>query len=114
MLDKRKYVSLSDFSALQNEDSLLPNVFDNILEEQQNDFVQDTSSDAFVNEDEVAEMDSEDSDDEADSEAIGATSVESENADLSDLLIGLRGARLRYEVHKILQHMREFTFLLVL
>ncbi|XP_073042443.1 arginyl-tRNA--protein transferase 2-like isoform X1 [Primulina eburnea] len=95
LLDRRNYVSLSDFSALQNEDSLLPNVFD-ILEEQQNDFVQDTSSDA-VNEDEMAEMDSEDSNDKADSEAIGATSVESENADLSDLLIGLRGARLRYE-----------------
>lgn len=98
LLDRRKYVSLSDFSALQNEDSLLPNVFDNILEEPQNDFVQDTSSDTFVNEDEMAEMDSEDSDSEADSEAIGATSVESEkNVDLSDLLIGLRGARLRYE-----------------
>ncbi|XP_075500053.1 LOW QUALITY PROTEIN: arginyl-tRNA--protein transferase 1-like [Primulina tabacum] len=95
LLDRRNYVSLSDFSALQNEDSLLPNVFDT-LEEQQNDFVQDTSGDA-VNEDEMAEMDSEDSDDEADSEAIGATSVESENADLGDLLIGLRGARLRYE-----------------
>ncbi|XP_073293113.1 arginyl-tRNA--protein transferase 1-like isoform X2 [Primulina huaijiensis] len=95
LLDRRNYVSFSDFSALQNEDSLLPNVFD-ILEEQQNDFVQDTSSDA-VNDDEMAEMDSEDSDDEADSEVIGATSVESENADLSDLLIGLRGSRLRYE-----------------
>ncbi|XP_073121151.1 arginyl-tRNA--protein transferase 1-like isoform X2 [Henckelia pumila] len=98
LLDRRKYVSLSDFTGLQNEDLLLPNVFDNVLEEQQNDIVQDTSSDAFLNEDEMAEGDSEeDSDDEANSEAIGATSVESEDADLSDLLIGLRGVRLRYE-----------------
>ncbi|XP_073017178.1 arginyl-tRNA--protein transferase 1-like isoform X1 [Primulina eburnea] len=97
LLDRRKYVPLSDCSALQNEDSSLPDVFDNITEEEQKDFVQDASSDGFANEDEMAELDSEDSDDEADSEAIGATSVESENADLSDLVIGLRGARLRYE-----------------
>ncbi|KZV23817.1 arginyl-tRNA--protein transferase 1 [Dorcoceras hygrometricum] len=97
LLDRRKYVCLSDFPALQNEHSLLPTVFDDTMEEQLNHFVQDASGDAFVNEDEMAESDSEDSEDESDSEATGATSVESEDADLSDLLIGLRGVRLRYE-----------------
>ncbi|KAG8390103.1 hypothetical protein BUALT_Bualt01G0048800 [Buddleja alternifolia] len=93
-LDKRKYVVLSDFATLQNGESL---PLDNHMEKQQNDSIQEPSNDVFVDEDDMAEIDSEDSDNETDSEASGATTVGSEDADLSNLLIGLKEARLRYK-----------------
>ncbi|KAL0359186.1 UNVERIFIED_CONTAM: Arginyl-tRNA--protein transferase 1 [Sesamum angustifolium] len=101
-LDRRKYVVLSDYSTLQNGGLLPQDVLVN-MEEQQHDFAQEASNDVSINEEEMAEVDSDssDSDDESDSEAGAATSLALEDVDLSNVLFGVRGARLRY---KDLQH----------
>ncbi|KAL2549648.1 Arginyl-tRNA--protein transferase 1 [Forsythia ovata] len=101
LLDRRKYVVLSDFDPSQNGDSSSPpptNVTDNYMEEQHDDPFQEGSIDVYVNDDEeMTELDSEDSDDESDSESNGPTTVESEDVDASNILIGLKGAHLRYK-----------------
>ncbi|PIN09689.1 Arginyl-tRNA-protein transferase [Handroanthus impetiginosus] len=96
LLDRRKYVVLSDFAALQNGDSFPLNVLDNDMEEEQNS-IQEEPNDVSTNDDEMAELDSEDSDDESDSDASVAATTEMEDVDLSNVLIGLKEARLRYK-----------------
>ncbi|KAI3470870.1 hypothetical protein Pfo_027533 [Paulownia fortunei] len=89
-LDRRKYVVLSDYATLQNGESLPLNVLVSHTEQQQNEFAQEASNDVIINEDEMA-LDPDFSDDESESE------VALEDADLSNVLIGVRGARLRYK-----------------
>ncbi|KAL0402898.1 UNVERIFIED_CONTAM: Arginyl-tRNA--protein transferase 1 [Sesamum radiatum] len=96
LLDRRKYVVLSDYATLQNGGLLPQDVLVN-MEEQQNDFAQEASNDVSINEDEMVEVDSDLSDDESDSEAGAATSLALEDVDLSNVLFGVRGARLRYK-----------------
>ncbi|KAL0452741.1 UNVERIFIED_CONTAM: Arginyl-tRNA--protein transferase 1 [Sesamum latifolium] len=96
LLDRRKYVVLSDYATLQNGGSLPQDVLVN-MEEQQNDFAQEASNDVSINDDEMVEVDSDLSDDESDSEAGAATSLVMEDVDLSNVLFGVRGARLRYK-----------------
>ncbi|KAL8462967.1 hypothetical protein ACS0TY_033026 [Phlomoides rotata] len=94
-LDRRKYVVLSDCSTLQNgEPSTL---VDSHMEEQQNEFAQEASNDVLMNNDEMVDLDSDSSDVESDSEASGATNVDLEDADVDNVLIGVRGTRLRYK-----------------
>ncbi|KAK6145482.1 hypothetical protein DH2020_022302 [Rehmannia glutinosa] len=97
LLDRRKYVVLSDCATLPNGESLPQDGLASHTEELQNEFAQETSNDVIVNEDEMAELDSDCSDDESDSEASGASTMASEDANLSTVLIGVRGARLRYK-----------------
>lgn len=103
LLDRRKYVVLSDFDPSQNGDSSSPqprNVTDNYIEmvEQHDDPFQEGSNDIYVNYDEeMTELDSGDSDDESDSESSDPTTVESEDVDASNILIGIKGTRLKYK-----------------
>lgn len=63
------------------------------LEEQQDEFDHDTSTDVRMHEDEMTEHDSDSSDFESDSEAAVL-----EDVDLGNVLMGIRGHRLRYKV----------------
>ncbi|KAL6581198.1 hypothetical protein OROMI_007121 [Orobanche minor] len=93
LLDRRKYVVLSDHATLENEVSL---PLDSQTDEQQDEFGQEASNDDVVNEDEM-ELDSDCSDDESDSQASGGTTtVALDDASVSNVLVGVRGARLRY------------------
>lgn len=70
------------------------------MEEQQEELFHEGKNDIFVNGDEeMAELDSEDSDDESDPEAGSASSSEIGDSDVGNVLIGLRSARLRYKVY---------------
>ncbi|KAH6819801.1 hypothetical protein C2S53_007308 [Perilla frutescens var. hirtella] len=97
LLDRRKYVVLSDYATLQNEDTLTLNVADNQMEEQQNELDLETSNDVHMHDDEMAEHDSDSSDVESDSEAGASATVVLDDADLDNVLIGIRGLRLRYK-----------------
>lgn len=102
LLDRRKYVVLSDFATLQNEESLIPNVTDShVATEKQSEFDQDNSNDVLMHDEEMAELDSDSSDVESDSEAGASATVVLEDAELGNVLIGIRELRLRY---KDLQH----------
>lgn len=101
LLDRRKYVVLSDYATLPNEDTLTLNVADSQMEEQQNEFDQESSNDVHMHDDEMSEHDSDSSDIESDSEASVSATVVLEDADIDNVLIGIRGLRLRY---KDLQH----------
>ncbi|GFQ02512.1 arginyl-tRNA--protein transferase 1 [Phtheirospermum japonicum] len=96
LLDRRKYVVLSDYATLQNGEPLPLDVGVSQMDEQQNEFVDEASNDVMVNEDEM-ELDSDCSDDESDSESSGEASVALEGVNPGNVLIGVRGARLRYK-----------------
>lgn len=96
-LDIRKYVVLSDCSTSQNGGSSTLNVVDSHMEEQNTEFAHEVSNDVLVDNDEMVELDSDSSDVESDSEASGATNVDLEDADVNDVLIGVRGNHLRYK-----------------
>ncbi|EYU22340.1 hypothetical protein ABFS82_06G137200 [Erythranthe guttata] len=80
-LDRKKYVILSDYATSQKGESLLLNVLDNHMEDQENE----ATNDVLVNEDEIAEFDSDFSDDESDE-----SDSETNGADVSNVLIGVR------------------------
>ncbi|KAL3650253.1 hypothetical protein CASFOL_006656 [Castilleja foliolosa] len=92
LLDRRKYVVLSDYATLQDGEPFPLDVGVSQMDEQHNEFAQEASNDVMVNEDEM-EFDSDCSDDESDSEA--SLALEGVNPD--NVLIGVRGARLRYK-----------------
>ncbi|CAI0415808.1 unnamed protein product [Linum tenue] len=99
LLDKKPYVVLSDFALLQNGESLLPHVPEKITDEQQHDDnVHGDLNDILVDDnEEMVEPETETSDDESGPETSGHGSVEIENGDVSEILIGLKGARVRYQ-----------------
>ncbi|XP_047954755.1 LOW QUALITY PROTEIN: arginyl-tRNA--protein transferase 1-like [Salvia hispanica] len=96
LLDRKKYVVLSDHASLQNEDSSPPKVSDGHIEEQQNELDQETMDDG-MHDDEMTELDSDSSDVESDSEVGASATVVLDDADLDNVLIGIRGLRLRYK-----------------
>ncbi|KAL6526842.1 hypothetical protein OROGR_015932 [Orobanche gracilis] len=93
LLDRRKYVVLSDHDTLQNEVSL---PLYSQTDEQQDEFGQEASNDVAVNKDEM-ELDSDCSDDESDSQASGGpTTVALDDVSVGNVLVGVRGARFRF------------------
>lgn len=89
---------LSDWHSLQNGELLPSNELTSSKEKHQNDFSEGASNDMLVDNDEMAEVDSDFSDSDSDSEASGASCMALEAADTSNVLLGLRGSHLRYKV----------------
>lgn len=99
LLDKKRYAVLSDFAILQNGESSPPDVSENVKEVQHDDDIHQDSNDSFMGEDEaMIDHESESSDDESDPESSGLTSVDIEDGDISNILIGLKGSHFRYKV----------------
>ncbi|KAL1535418.1 arginyltransferase [Salvia divinorum] len=96
LLDRKKYVVLSDHATLHSEDSSPLKVTDGSIEEQQNEFDQETTDDVRMHDDEMTELDSDSSDVESDSE-VGASATVVLESDLDNVLIGIKGLRLRYK-----------------
>ncbi|XP_061376607.1 arginyl-tRNA--protein transferase 2 [Gastrolobium bilobum] len=96
LLDNRPYVVLSDSSILQNGELSLPQVSDDVMGSQLDDIGQEDANDVPMDEDEeTAESDLENSDDEP---GLETTSYgEPENRDVSKVLLGLKGPRVRYQ-----------------
>lgn len=97
LLDRKKYAVLSDFATLQNESSA-PGLFDNHMELQHDDSCQQESNDDPIDEDEeMSELEFEDSDDEEDPEISCLTLLGTEDKHVNNIMIGFKGSRLRYK-----------------
>lgn len=99
LLDRKAYVVLSEFSILQNGQSSPDAVAQNVLEFQHVDDGNEAFNDVPMDDSgEMVEPEDESSDDESGPETSDQTSPQIEKENLDDLLIGLRGNRLRYKV----------------
>lgn len=95
LLDRKPYVTLSDFASLQNESS--PCVSENVMGCQHDDIGQGDSNDVRMDyDDEMLGPESESDDDEPDTETIGQP-VGVEDGDISNIVIGVKGTRVRYK-----------------
>lgn len=93
LLDRKKYVVLSDFTNAQNGELSSNQDPESLSVSQHDDIGDGDSNDAYVNEDEkMLDPDSESSDDEPFPETNDL-----ENGDVGNLLLDLRGTRLRYK-----------------
>ncbi|XWS65861.1 hypothetical protein CRYUN_Cryun05aG0150200 [Craigia yunnanensis] len=98
LLDKKKYVILSDFASLQDGESSQSCIPECVMELQHDDIGLEDSNDVLMDDDEeIIEIESESSDDEVDPETSGLGSAAIDDGDLTNVLIGLRGSRLRYK-----------------
>ncbi|KAJ9160314.1 hypothetical protein P3X46_025727 [Hevea brasiliensis] len=95
LLDRKPYIVLSDHALLQNGESLLPHASENVIEMQHDDNCDEDTNDILIDDsEEMIEAESESSDDESGPETSGQTL---ENNDVGDILIGLKGSRVRYK-----------------
>ncbi|CAJ2644035.1 unnamed protein product [Trifolium pratense] len=101
LLDRKRYVVLSDASILQNGESSPLQVSEDqdAMLIQLDDSGQEDANDVPMHEDEkMAEFESEGSDDEYDEPDLQTTSYgEPENNDFSEVLLGIRGSCVRYK-----------------
>ncbi|GMJ14461.1 arginine-tRNA protein transferase 1, DELAYED LEAF SENESCENCE 1 [Hibiscus trionum] len=97
LLDKKKYVILSNFASLQDVESSKSCVLESVMELQHNDIGLEDTNDVHMDDEEMVEIESESSDDELEPETSGLASAAINDGDLSDVLVGLRGSRLRYK-----------------
>ncbi|XVE99739.1 hypothetical protein REPUB_Repub03eG0226900 [Reevesia pubescens] len=98
LLDKKKYVILSDFSSLQDEESSQSCNPESDMELQRdNNGLEDSNDVCMDDNQEMNEIESESSDDELEPETSDLGSAAIDNGDLSNVLVGLRGSRLRYK-----------------
>lgn len=86
---------MSDFAVLQNGGST-PHVPESLTEMKHDDLNEEGSND--IDDEEMEDADFVNSDDESDSEAIGLKSVEIEDGDVSNILIGLKHSCVRFKV----------------
>jgi arginine-tRNA-protein transferase len=102
LLDRKRYVVLSDASILQNGESSPLQVTEDqdAMLIQLDDSGQEDANDVPMHEDEeMVQFESEGSDDEYDEPDIQITSYgEPKNDDFSEVLLGIRGSRVRYKV----------------
>ncbi|KAK7311247.1 hypothetical protein RJT34_09263 [Clitoria ternatea] len=93
LLDRKPYVVLSDFPILQNGESFLPQVTDDLSRGQFDDIAQEDANDVPMLEDEeMVESELECSDDEPDLETDYP-----ENGDVGKVLLGINGSCMKYK-----------------
>ena len=97
--DLKKYALLSNFTNWQNGELPLTQEPESLSVSQHDDIGNGDSNDAYVNGDEkMLDPDSESSDDEPFPETNDLATVTAENGDVGNLLLGMKGTRLRYKV----------------
>ncbi|CAK9173567.1 unnamed protein product [Ilex paraguariensis] len=98
LLDRKPYVVLSDFSTLQDGVSVAPSHLQDHMELEDDDSGQEESHGFPIDDDdEMAELDDEDSDYELGPETSCLTPLEIAGGDVGNILIGLKGSHLRYK-----------------
>ncbi|KAK8577155.1 hypothetical protein V6N13_122148 [Hibiscus sabdariffa] len=98
MLDKKKYVMLSDYASLPDGESSQSCNPESLMDLQHDENGLEDSNDVFMGEDEqMIEIESDSSDDELEPETSGLGSGATDNGDVTNVLVGLRGSRLRYK-----------------
>ena len=98
LLYKMPYVVSSDFTNLQNGELSPPDVSNNVKEVQYDDIHQDSNDPFMCEDEEMIDHEYESLSDESDTESTGLRSIEIEDGDISNILIGLKGSHLRYKV----------------
>lgn len=97
LLDRKPYVVLSNFPMLQIEEPSASTLFENHTDLQNEDPCQEESNDVPIDEDEeMSELDFDDSEDESGPETTNLT-LEIESGNVSNIMIGLKGTRLKYK-----------------
>ncbi|XP_010256562.1 PREDICTED: arginyl-tRNA--protein transferase 2 isoform X2 [Nelumbo nucifera] len=97
LLDKKKYVVLSDFPSLQNGECSPNQVPENVIEQQHHDPNQENSSLILSDEDEdMAEAEFDAYDDDSEIETTDLTDDEITDGDVSNTMIDLDGLRFRF------------------
>ncbi|KAK4572173.1 hypothetical protein RGQ29_030553 [Quercus rubra] len=91
------YLVLSDFANLQNGELSPPDVSNNVKEVQYDDIHQDSNDPFMCEDEEMIYHEYESLSDESDTESTGLRSIEIEDGDISNILIGLKGSHLRYK-----------------
>ncbi|EEF35529.1 arginyl-tRNA--protein transferase 2 isoform X2 [Ricinus communis] len=95
LLDRKPYAVLTDYALLENAESLPPHSSENAPEMQHDDNGGEDSNDILMDDgEEMIEPESESSDDESSAEMSSQTL---EDGDVGDILIGLKGSRVRYK-----------------
>ncbi|XAR71936.1 Arginyltransferase [Bertholletia excelsa] len=97
LLDQKPYVVLSDFATSASRESAAPNVLENSIPQHVDPGQEDTNDIPFHEDEDMDELEFEDSDDESSFEPSCLTTVGVEDGSLSNILIGWEGSRLRYE-----------------
>ncbi|GMI87258.1 arginine-tRNA protein transferase 1, DELAYED LEAF SENESCENCE 1 [Hibiscus trionum] len=98
MLDKKKYVVLSDYASLQDGESSQFCNPESLMDLQHDENGLEDSNDVFMGEDEqMIEIESDSSDDELEPETSGLGSGATDDGDVTNVLVGLRGSQLRYK-----------------
>ncbi|TYH51895.1 hypothetical protein ES332_D10G312500v1 [Gossypium tomentosum] len=98
LLDKRKYAVLSDFASLQDGESSQSCIPESAMELQHDENGLEDSNDVLMGEDEqMIEIESESSDEELEPETTVLGSAAIDDGDVTNVLVGLRGSRLRYK-----------------
>ncbi|ONI24590.1 hypothetical protein PRUPE_2G248700 [Prunus persica] len=93
LLDRKPYVVLSDFSTLQDRESLLPHVSEDVMEVQHDDIGKEDTNDFLMYDDEgMMEPEYGSSDNEQ-----HLPSVDVEDGDVNNILIGLKGSRVKFK-----------------
>lgn len=95
LLDRKPYVVLSDYALTQNGDSSLPVVSESSMELKLDDIVEEDSNDVPIDDDgEKIPNESDSSDEESDVDSSGQSG---EDRDVGEILVGLKGSRVRYK-----------------
>ncbi|KAB2620517.1 arginyl-tRNA--protein transferase 1-like [Pyrus ussuriensis x Pyrus communis] len=93
LLDKKRYAVLSDVSVSQDRESLPPHVSEEVMEVQHDDIGKEDTNDFPMYDDEVAiDFEYESSDNEQ-----NLVSVDVEDGNIGNILIGLNGSRVRFK-----------------
>ncbi|XP_068315890.1 arginyl-tRNA--protein transferase 2-like isoform X1 [Pyrus communis] len=100
LLDKKRYAVLSDVSVSQDRESLPPHVSEEVMEVQHDDIGKEDTNDFPMYDDEVAiDFEYESSDNEQ-----NLVSVDVEDGNIGNILIGLNGSRVRFKVCILKRH----------
>ncbi|KAF4357416.1 hypothetical protein F8388_017869 [Cannabis sativa] len=98
-LDKKAYVVLSDCAAQQDEESSSPNASEQAMEMQHHDNSVEDTNDVLMPQRE--EMDDAEYDDSSDNDSGGESnlpeSIQGDDGDIGNLLIGMRGTYMKYK-----------------
>ncbi|WCJ19846.1 Arginyl-tRNA--protein transferase 1 [Euphorbia peplus] len=94
LLDTKPYIVLSDHTHTENGESLPPLPSESTIELKLDDTIDEDSNDIPVDDGEEIEPESDSSDEELDLESSGQRM---EDGDVGDILVGLKGSRVRYK-----------------
>ncbi|KAL4387254.1 hypothetical protein GQ457_09G030910 [Hibiscus cannabinus] len=98
MLDKKKYAVLTDYASLQDGEFSQSCNPESLMDSQNDGNGLEDSNDVFMGDDEqMIEIESDSSDDELEPETSGLGSGTIDDGDVTNVLVGLRGSRLRYK-----------------